>query len=731
MKLHTYLLIAAFASALPAQGDITEVLPATLANSEGNSSSSYPWSTASPCRSMTAYDPSLLGVDRPVYIKGLSFRPNGVGPTSGSATYNFKLSLSTSIRPVESLDRAFENNHGADKTEAFDGNAGFVLANALTQPQPYVLYVPLQQHFRWDPDNGPLLIDIQSRSRIAGNNTRGFDGTTLPGLGRILHRTNSAAVFAEFPTTGGTQQFGLVVELDLGFDVTPSNAATVEGNSFTGGPWNHPNGSELRVQYIYDGNTFGSTGRRLVERLGFRPDNGRNFNGATYDVKVTMSTGTRPSTAPNTRFADNHGADATVVFDGVFTARSAVGNGRVNEFNLELPLTTPFSYNPAEGPLVVDYQLRSTSGISGVPFDCSRSTGIGVAQLYDTTSANASVAATVADVGLVMALVGAPTPTLPERVDSTPVRTTSAFPWNSSSPMRVLYSYDPSTVTPRLTQQISHLSWRPRPGLYGSVTFDCTIDLSTGVTPAGSLSNTFDNNHGPDRLRVFAGRFTLPRGLTGAASEFPLTLKLDRPFAWNPNNGGLIVDIRLVDVIGSFHFASFDGATGSELARIAHRSDPDAAVSDFGPQSFALALRLSGHGCNGLSQSYGSGCLGGNGVVAQQHPYGLPTIPNPEFALGLEFGPSNSLCALLLGTSQTIIDLGLVGAPGCTLHSASNLGAFSTMTNSLGEAAFPLPISDEPSLHGFQAFSTWAIVDATANSLGVTTTQGLHSVLCF
>lgn len=721
-------------SLAPAQGNITEVIPADYATTEANSSTAFPFASSANTRTMYAYDGSEFGLSSPVRLRGIAFRPNGGGTTFGSVQYDLTMHVSTSTRPATNLSRTFETNHGGDKTRVYNGLRTIPATPTGATPNDFVLYIPFTSRFTWNPRCGPLLVDIQSRGFASGSNSVLIDGQSgSNAIGRIVHRSNENATTADFPASG-TQQFGLVAELDLDFQAGPSTVTSTEGNSSSSFPWNRPVGTGMRAQNIYDGSTFFARGRQQIHRLAFRPDNGNAFAGGSYDCTITLSTGVPAlSTTMSSTFAANTGPDAKVVFDGILDVAATPGGGAPNGFDFEVPLSETFSYNPAEGSLVVDIQLHNVVSNGGTSFDGPFNTGVGVGRVYDTSDPNATTGSTQ-DFALSMAFSGYPQPTLPEFDDFTAGGSSSSFPWDSANqPMRVMYAYGLSSLQLLQEQQITHLRWRPRTsGDFGPVTYDCTIDLSTGPADPTTITTVFNNNHGADRSRVFSGKFSVPYYDGGTLpADWIAEVKLDRPFKWNPFAGSLLVDIRVLNTIGTGNLTAFDGSFDTNVHRIAHRTNPNATTADFGPQGFALDLSIGGEGCNGTTEIYGTSCPSSTGRIPVHSTRGNPELPSPNFAYRLINGAPNTLSAMLMGTTPQFVDLTIIGAPGCLLHANATIASFPVSTDTNGNAVVAIPLMDDPSAAGFTFYTTWAIVDLAVNSLGVYTTHGLQSVLCY
>jgi V8-like Glu-specific endopeptidase len=712
---------------------MNEVLPQSLSTTEGGSSSGFPWGGTTARRTMYAYGGTVLGFDKPVRFDSIEFRPNGGGTVSASATYDFALYVSTSRNPARALDYTFDNNHGADRVKVFDGLLGAVATTLGSSPNPWVLKIPFDVPFEWDPASGPLLLDIQYRSGIVASAS--WDGSfdTTEDLGRISLAGSSNGPVANFPGGPGnpTQNFGLAVRLCVEADTVPNAYAATEANSSSAFPWSAA--GAMRALYAYDATTMAFTGRQRITRLGWRPENGGAFAGATYDVRISMSTGTTAPNALNATFDANHGTDRTFVFDGVWVAPAASASTAPGGFVHSIELTRAFEYNPALGPLVVDIQLRGISGSPGTNFDGPFNTGELVGRVFDTSSAFAATG-TTQTFALTLGIGSEPCSTVPTATDNAFGGNFSAFPWGGTTPMRAQYVYDESVIGTSEPIYIQHLRWRPASGstAIGPLSFDVKIDLSTsGLASASALGTTFDANHGANRRTVHDGWVSVPyQTLSGGVREFPISVKLATPFYYDPAAGPLVVDLVYRGGSGS-GFLSCDGPSAGGAYRVVHTSNPSAAVANFGPQNFGYSISLCGTSCNGTAVSYGVACAGTNGVPVNA-TLGLPTIPNPSFRLRLRNGPTSRPAALWLGLTPVSIDLTGAGANGCFLYNAVDLAALNAFTNALGEASIAAPIPLDPLLSGGIVYSQWVAIDpGVARALPVVTTDGLRLTLCF
>ncbi len=109
-------------------------------------------------------------------------------------------------------------------------------------------------------------------------------------------------------------------------------------------------------QQVYSHTALGSS-PFTVTSLAFETAAG--FGGITTseDVQVSLSTTSATPTSLSTNYAANKGPDNQVVFSGVL-AFTSLANGT---FDFVINLTSPFSYNPANGNLLLDVVVISPS----------------------------------------------------------------------------------------------------------------------------------------------------------------------------------------------------------------------------------------------------------------------------------------------------------------------------------------------------------------------------------
>src|SRR5579862_4507525 len=148
--------------------------------------------------------------------------------------------------------------------------------------------------------------------------------------------------------------------------VAPGTQTSVPGNAPV-----HLGSAASRTQEIIGTGNFGTfTGPLMITGLRFRSAVGTGPVSFTYaSFKITLSTTQAfPNTnnghiMPSTTYVNNIGPDATTVFNGPLSGSSpgCTGAGPCS-FDLAITFTTPFSYDPMTGRLLVDLVSSAPTG---------------------------------------------------------------------------------------------------------------------------------------------------------------------------------------------------------------------------------------------------------------------------------------------------------------------------------------------------------------------------------
>lgn len=157
--------------------------------------------------------------------------------------------------------------------------------------------------------------------------------------------------------------------------VIPNGTANIEADSFNNFPWGR-GGAGLLHQCIYDPVNFTAQGINTpitITRLRWRPDDMRSSVASSYPLGATVHLSTCPlaSTAVTTTFANQRGPDYTTVFNGPFSWPAFAATPGPCPFHIDVPLATPFTYDPAAGGLniEVDLPIQNFAGTTPLQLD--------------------------------------------------------------------------------------------------------------------------------------------------------------------------------------------------------------------------------------------------------------------------------------------------------------------------------------------------------------------------
>ncbi|MCA8950283.1 MAG: hypothetical protein KDE27_12330 [Planctomycetes bacterium] len=133
--------------------------------------------------------------------------------------------------------------------------------------------------------------------------------------------------------------------------VLPASHAAREGTGTTNLPFGR--GTPTRVQSLYDRLLFQAP--VTITALAFRVDGGATATSKLVDCEIHMSTRPGSLLTFSVDFAQNRGADETIVLPRqVLTLPADTAAAMPNAFLPAIPLATPFAYDPQNGALVVE-----------------------------------------------------------------------------------------------------------------------------------------------------------------------------------------------------------------------------------------------------------------------------------------------------------------------------------------------------------------------------------------
>lgn len=123
----------------------------------------------------------------------------------------------------------------------------------------------------------------------------------------------------------------------------------------------------------------------------------------------------------------------------------------------------------------------------------------------------------------------------------------------------------------------------------------------------------------------------------------------------------------------------------------------------------------------------GIGCTGSNGRPVHQTD-GYPYLGNDLFAFNVRNTPASAPVALILAAAAFPVPVPLPGAPSCLIYNNPLLTLGAQALGS-GEASVPLPVPNNSSLGGGAILAQFAVLDPTANQLGITTSNSGRGVV--
>ena len=221
--------------------------------------------------------------------------------------------------------------------------------------------------------------------------------------------------------------------------VVPNSQATNDGNASA----TTPTGAALvRAMRIFDASQFAAlSGPSFLTQFAWRPDRILGQSGPhSVNLRIYASTTTRSVAGLSMTFADNLGADNTLVFNG--TLNWATGNlpgpGNTRQFDIVFPCTTPFLYDPAAGNLLFDTQLSGNGQSITIDTVVGNPTA---REIVNTTSSTAVTAEFVAPFIQVFQFTFEPLPLVTIRVSQVEVC------WNSISNLTYQVQYRSDLTT--------------------------------------------------------------------------------------------------------------------------------------------------------------------------------------------------------------------------------------------------------------------------------------------
>lgn len=190
--------------------------------------------------------------------------------------------------------------------------------------------------------------------------------------------------------------------------VVPAGFANKEDDGYAG-----TLGSVMRLQNVYAATNF-TGGAMTIREIRYRRDGSVGpVTSREIDVEIKLSTTAKQPDALSGVFSENYGADTVVAFDGKVIAGSDSGSvpGGPQAFDLVLPLSTPFTYDPAKGNLLLEVRVRQAPAELWTDASNDMNDGASRAFTYSAEASQATFVDSGADI-VQLIVADAPTPVI-------------------------------------------------------------------------------------------------------------------------------------------------------------------------------------------------------------------------------------------------------------------------------------------------------------------------------
>jgi murein DD-endopeptidase MepM/ murein hydrolase activator NlpD len=175
---------------------------------------------------------------------------------------------------------------------------------------------------------------------------------------------SNTSFFTAQDLTGTTGSLGALTQSTPPNVVVPAAFANTETGAYNGypfilSPFNNPS---MRYQQIYSASAFVSGG--VIDAIRFRRAYGQAaFTSTTIDVNISLAYAATTVVTASPTFAANIGPGGLVnVYSGTLQLSSTSPDTSPNAFDVVINLMHPFTYNPAQGDLLLDISVLNSPG---------------------------------------------------------------------------------------------------------------------------------------------------------------------------------------------------------------------------------------------------------------------------------------------------------------------------------------------------------------------------------
>lgn len=178
------------------------------------------------------------------------------------------------------------------------------------------------------------------------------------------------------------------------------------GGGFQGpAPLRFPGTGGARTQQVYESQLFTDfSGPRAITAIDLRTFPGiapsiffgNSVNVSNVTIRLSTTQRGDEGNTLSAAFADNIGADDTIVYSGALTLTTAAnGNTPVSPFDYTITFQNPFLYNPDAGNLLLDVNIPTnaavtTAGFGFLTFDTVNALNDGIYSIFNGSNGNAA-----------------------------------------------------------------------------------------------------------------------------------------------------------------------------------------------------------------------------------------------------------------------------------------------------------------------------------------------------
>lgn len=246
----------------------------------------------------------------------------------------------------------------------------------------------------------------------------------------------------------------------------------------------------------------------------------------------------------------------------------------------------------------------------------------------------------------------------------------------------------------------------------GTATFQRLTVKMAHIT-AASLSTTFDANLAAGAITVL----DIPNYTWQATANVWNDLDVQVPFVYNGTDN-LVIEVLALGRTGTIGSTHRD-ATNQRV----YLGNYTGQLTGTNGGNTAFKMRLITG--DATTWVFGKGCQGSNAMTPA-----LTLSGSSKLGMALGVSQSNALASsptlLHVGTTSALpvfpFDLGLLGAPGCTMYTNAAISV-PMSTSSSGTSRITVNVPNVPSLACFKLYFQWVNLDPMANTLGITTSD--------